>query len=169
MATARKTTKKAAPKKAAPVEEIEEVEEEETAPAKKVGNGEEVTFGASDLAELLKERTGQDVSTRQLRTLLRKMARDGRINREIIPGNRARYNWSGPEDPEVQAVVAAFEDGELERDKQEKLAALKERKAAEKAAAEKSGKAPAKKTRKAKAAPVEDEDDEDLELDDDEE
>jgi DNA-binding HxlR family transcriptional regulator len=186
---ATKTTRKAAPKKtapkAAPVEvEVDEVEEDEVETKATVS---EVTFGAADLAALLEEKTGNKVSTRELRTLLRKMARDGRINREIIPGNRARYDWSGPDHPEVVAVIEAFTAGELEADKQEKLAALKERKAqqqaAKRAAAEAEEddeeveeEAPAKparkrtsKTRKAaKPAPVEVEDDEELELDDEE-
>lgn len=148
-ATKKKTgTKKAAAKPAAkPVA---------AAPAAKAGQ-EEVTFGASDLAKHLSEGRDKPVSTRELRTLIRKMARDGkgRVNREIIPGNRARYNWSGVDDPEVVAIIKAFNDGELEADKQEKLQALKDRKAAQKAA-------------KAEAE-VEEDDDEELEVEDDDE
>lgn len=178
MATATKSKAKA--KKAAPApepeeleleDELEEVDEEEAESApKKKGGQEEVTFGASDLARHLSEKSGKTVSARELRTLIRKMARDGskRVNREITPGNRTRYNWSGLDDPEVQAIIAAFEGGELEADKQAKLAELKERKAAKKAAGESTGKK-SKKGKKAKAAPVEvDDEDEELELDDDE-
>ena len=120
---------------------------------------EEVTFGASDLAKHLSEGRDKPVSTRELRTLIRKMARDGkgRVNREIIPGNRSRYNWSGLEDPEVQAIIEAFNAGELEQDKQEKLQALKDRKAAQKAA------------KAAEAEDEDDEDDEELEVEDDDE
>lgn len=138
-ATAKKATKKPAPKP-------EPVEETTTT--------EEITFGVKDLCDLVKEKTGNDVSTREMRTLLRKMARDGRIDREIIAGNRARYDWAGPEDPEVVAALAAFESGELEADKQEKLAALKERKAQQKAAKD------------AKAQEAEEDEDEELEDDD---
>lgn len=150
------------------LEEIDEDEVEESAPKKK-GGQEEVTFGASDLAKYLTEKTGKSVSARELRTLIRKMARDGsgRVNREITAGNRSRYNWSGPDDPEVKAIIKAFEGGELEADKQAKLAELKERKAAKKAAGEKTGKK-AKKGKGKKAAAAEVEDDEELELDDDE-
>lgn len=95
---------------------------------------EETIFGVSDIAQIIKVRTGKDVKTRDLRTLLRKMARDGRLNREIVAGNRDRWIWSGPQDPEVEAILEAYENGELEADKQEKLNALKERKAAQKAA-----------------------------------
>lgn len=128
-----------------------------TKAAAPVAGQEEVTFGASDLAKHLSEGRDKPVSTRELRTLIRKMARDGkgRVNREIIPGNRARYNWSGLDDPEVVAIIKAFNDGELEADKQEKLQALKDRKAKQKA-------------EKAAAEEV-DEDDEELEVEDDEE
>lgn len=171
------STKKTASKKAAPAPEpvdeeleLEEVadEEETEAPAKK-GASQEVTFGASDLARHLSETSGKKVTPRELRTLIRKMARDGsgRVNREITAGNRTRYNWSGLNDPEVQKIIEAFNSGELEADKQAKLAELKENKAKKKAAGEPTGKK-AKKGKKAqKAAPVEaEEDDEDLDLDD---
>lgn len=165
--TATKAKAAKAAKAAAELEdEVEEVEETETA---------EVEFGVADIVTLIKTKLNKDTSTRELRTLLRKMARDGRLDREIVAGNRARWVWSGPNDPEVKAVLAAFKSGELEADKQEKLAALKERKAAQKAAAaaevdededEAPAKAPAKKKAKAKVAPVEVDDDEDLELED---
>jgi hypothetical protein len=66
---------------------------------------EESIFGVGDVAELISIRTGKTVKNRDLRTLLRKMARDGRLDREIVAG------------------------------KAEKLAALKERKAEQRAAA----------------------------------
>lgn len=168
MAAAKKTAAKKATKPA--VEEIEELDDDVEGTT---GSGsEEVIFGVADLAKLLSEGRDKPVTTRELRTLIRKMARDGsgRVDREIKAGNRSRYSWSGPEDPEVVAIIAAFNNGELEADKQEKLAALKERKAAKqaekKAADEKAG----KKGKKAKAAEpeVEEADDEDLDLDDDE-
>ena len=87
------------------------------------------------------------------------MARDGRVDREIIPGNRSRYDWSGLNDPEVKRIIKAFKAGELEADKQEKLAELKKRgeaKRAEKAKA------------KAAAAAAEEDEDDDVEDDDDE-
>lgn len=175
-----KTATKSKAKKAAPapepevddLEELEEVDETEAeaTPAKK--GQQEVTFGASDLARHLSETSGKTVSARELRTLIRKMARDGsqRVNREITAGNRTRYNWSGVDDPEVQAIIKAFNDGELEADKQAKLQQLKENKAAKKAAGEPTGKKGKKskgKASKPKAEPVveEDDDDEDLDLD----
>lgn len=181
-------------------EELEELEEDEAvdekpAPKKKKA-ADTVTFGIRDLVSLIKKETGEDTDPRALRTLIRKMARDesGRVNREITAGNRTRYDWTGPNDPEVRAIVKAFKDGELEADKQEKLAALKERKASQTAAKKKAAasveveedeeeeeapaparrrvakKAPAKpaaRRRVAKPAPVEEvEDDEELDLDD---
>jgi hypothetical protein len=139
MATAKKAAAKPAAKPAA----------EKAAPAA------EVAFGVSDIAELIKVRFGKEVKTRDLRTLLRKLARDGRLNREIIPGNRERWSWSGPKDPEVDTILEAYENGELEADKMEKLNALKERKAAQRAA------------KKAAEAEAEDETEE-VEEDDDE-
>lgn len=96
---------------------------------------EDSPFGVSDICELIRVRTGKVVKTRDLRTLLRKMARDGRLDREIVAGNRDRWVWDGPEDPEVDAILAAYEAGELEADKKEKLDALKQRKAEQRAAA----------------------------------
>ena len=121
MAAAAKTTK-AAPAKAKA--KAEAVAPEAT---------EEAVFGVSDIADLIKVETGKVVKTRDLRILLRKLARDGRLDREIIAGNRARWEFDGPEDPSVEAILEAYENGELEADKQEKLQALKDRKAAQKA------------------------------------
>ena len=132
MAVAKKAPAKRAPAKKAPAKKaepaIKEVVEEIAAEAQ------EVTFGVRDLCDLIQEETGQTTNPRELRGLLRKMAKDGRIDREIIPGNRQRYDWSGPNDPEVQAVLQAFAEGELEADKQEKLAELKARGEAKRAA-----------------------------------
>jgi hypothetical protein len=140
------------------LEELDEDEATESAPRKKKAD-DDVVFGASDLAKLASKGRDKPITPRDLRTLLRKMARDGRLGREITAGNRTRYSWSGPEDPEVKVILKALKAGELEQGKAEALAKLKENKAAkqaEKAKAEKKA---------AKAAPVEDDDDE---LDDDE-
>jgi hypothetical protein len=181
MATSTKTKGKASTKAAkAEVEdvedddELEELEEDdaaEEAPKAKKGAAAEVTFGVQDIVKYLTGK-GHKVNARGLRTLIRKMARDGsnRVEREIVAGNRTRYDWpKGLKDPEVKKIIKAFEDGELEADKQEKLQALKERKAAKDKAA---GKVKGKKTKasgkKAAAVVEDDDDDEDLELEDDE-
>lgn len=178
MATTKKATSTKAKAKAAPepeleeedddLEELEEDEVEAAAPKKSAQQA--ITFGVSDLAKYLVGQ-GHKVDARGLRTLIRKMARDesGRVDREIVAGNRTRYDWpKGVKDPEVKAIIAAFLGGELEADKQEKLAALKAKKAEkDKAAGKVTGK---KKKAKAPVAVVEDDEDEDedLELDDDE-
>lgn len=151
-----------------PEEELEEEEEEEVEVAKpsrkesaqnraKAG----VTYGVQHLADSILAITGETVTTRELRQLIRKMARDesGRVDREIVAGNRARYDWAkGEKDPEVKAIIAAYKGGELAADKKEKLDALKATKAAQvaakKAAAEAAEKAPAKPAAKKAAAPV---------------
>ena len=167
-----KAAKKSAPAPEPVDEELElaEVDEDEVEDSgSKKSSQPEVTFGASDLARLLSEKSGKTVSTRELRTLIRKMARDGsgRVNREITPGNRTRYNWSGPDDPEVQAIIKAFDSGELDADKKAKLDELKARKAEKKAKGEKTGKKGKKSSKKSE--PVAEADDDDLELDDDDE
>lgn len=116
------------------VEELAESEESET-PAK--AKKDDVTFGVADLCALVKKETGKDYSTRDMRTLLRKMAREDkpRVEREVIPGNRARYDWpKGAKDPEVQRVLKAVGAGEIEDGKKEALAKLKESKAKKDAA-----------------------------------
>lgn len=117
----------------------------------------ETSFGVSDIAAIIKVRFNKDVKTRDLRTLLRKMARDGRLDREIVAGNRDRWEWTGPEDPEVETILDAYEAGELEADKKEKLDALKARKAEQRAA------------KKAAEADEDDESEDDEELAEDDE
>lgn len=151
------------------LEELEEDEVAESAPAKKTSAAASITFGIRDLCNLIKSETGQDLEPRAVRVLIRKMARDdsGRVEREIKAGNRERYNWTGPNDPEVRAIVEAVKGGELAAEQKAKLDALKQSKAAKLAA---EGGTPAKKTKKTaakKPAPVEEvEDDEELELED---
>jgi hypothetical protein len=190
MAVAKKTApRKTAAKKMAPApepevddleledndEELEELDADEVEEAPKKSSAQEVTFGVADLCKYLTKKYDKKVTPRELRTLIRKMARDGkgRVDRVITAGNRTRYDWPDAlKDPEVKAIIRAFAAGELEADKQEKLQALKDRKAAQK---KDETPAPTKKAaakKRAKAAPVEEEledEDEDLELDDDEE
>jgi hypothetical protein len=155
-------------------DELEELEDEddevEEAPAKKskktaASNGaDEVSFGAIDLAAYASKKLGREIKTKDLRALLRKMAREDkpRIDREVIPGNKSRYSWSGPEDPEVKRVLKALSGGEDTAQKKETLDKLKAKKAAEAAAKQK---AAGKKGKSSKKAPVE-EDDEDEDFED---
>lgn len=142
------------------VEEVEEVEET---------TEEEHVFGVRDLCALILEETGKEYNPREVRNLLRKMAREDkpRIDREIIAGNKSRYEWpDGADDPEVQAVLEAVSGGEIEEAKKAALDKLKADKAKKDAA--KAKKAPAKKTAKGKKAPPPaDDDEEDFEEDDD--
>lgn len=125
----------------------------------KKARADEPQFGIQWLIRLIKKKTDKDYTPREVRTLLRKMAREDkpRINREIIPGNRARYEWSGPEDAEVKAVLKAVGGGEIEAGKKEALDRLKQQKAAKDAKAETT----TKKKKKKAALPPPDEDDDD--------
>lgn len=174
--TMAKKNKKAAP----PVEvdeddlELEELEEdvpeEKPTKGKAKGGGDEVAFGASDLAKLANEKFDKSYDAKTIRTLLRKLARSGKLSREISPENRTRYSWTGPDDPEVKMILKEIKGGAIETARNEALGALKEKKAVERAAkaaaAEKSG---GKKATKKAAPPVDDDDEvEDLDDDDDE-
>ncbi len=156
-------------------EEIEEAEQTATPAKKKGGAASAVTFGVADLATHLAKKTGKEVTTRELRALIRRLARDGsaRVDRTIIAGNRSRYDWPlGLKDPEVVQIIKAFEGGEGEIEKTEKLNALKQRNAAKKTAAPAPAakKAATKKAVAKKSAPEPelDEDDEDLDFGEDE-
>lgn len=191
-ATRSRAAKKATPAKPAPTpepeeeleelgdEEFEEIEEapaEAAATTKKPRANADVTFGVAHLAEHLTQKSGQEVTTRELRTLIRRMAREEkaggpRVNREIVPGNRTRYDWPlGLKDPEVKAIIAAYLGGEAKEAKQEALNALKERNAAVRAEKAKTPAKPAAKKATSKKAPEpvveeDDSDDEELEFDD---
>jgi sugar-specific transcriptional regulator TrmB len=147
------------------VEELDDldsdVEEDEAPKSKAKASTPAVTFGAADLAKHLSELTGKTISTRDLRTQIRRMARDGsnRVDREITAGNRTRYDWpKGLKDPEVKAIIKAVTDGELEAGKKEALDKLKADKAAKKAAKDKDA---GKGKGKGKKAPIEDDDEDD--------
>lgn len=160
-------------KKTATVEddvELDELDEDVSEDSDEKSAANEVTFGVSDICDYLNKKNKTKIKSRDLRTLIRKMAREKnpRVNREITPGNRTRYDWEdGLNDPEVKRIVKAVEGGELEAGKREALQKLKDRKAAQKAA-EGNGKAKGKKSKKAKAEVEEEEDDDDLvDVDDD--
>lgn len=161
-----------AAKKKTKAEEVEEVEDVEISDEELVDDDEdtetestqdEVVFGASDLAKAASKLMGKTITARQVRVLLRKMARDGRIDREIKQGNRTRYSWTGPKDPEVKMILKAIKDGELEQGQKEALEKLKKDKAAKKAAKDKAGEKKSKK--KAKPEPEEDDSEDDDEVD----
>lgn len=140
------------------VAELEELDTEVTpAPSKKskaaAEPAEEESFGVRALIALIKEKTGKEYNPREVRTLLRKMAREGKgVEREIIAGNKSRYVWEGPDDAEVKAVLKAVKGGEIEASKKAALDKLKSDKAAKNAAAAKV---------KAKTAPAADDEEDD--------
>lgn len=156
------------------LEELDEEVEDDEAPAKsksKGGRADDPAFGIRQLCALLEEKTGKEYKPREVRTLLRKMAREdnARINREIKADNRQRYSWEGPKDPEVLAILKAVKGGEIEANKNEALAKLKADKAAKTAAKAKEDAKASKstKTKTKAAAPPDDDDDDVEELEDD--
>lgn len=148
-------------------DDLEELVEDEVAEAPKANGAQAVTFGVADLCKYLSKKMGKEIKPRELRTQIRRMARedDPRVDREIVAGNRARYDWpDGLKDPEVKRIIRAVTGGELEEGKKAAFAALKERKAAKDAAAGKGKKGKGKKTK----TMVEELEDDDLEVEDDE-
>jgi hypothetical protein len=89
------------------------------------------------------------------------MVKDGILVREEAEG-RSRYSFSGPNDPQVKAIVKAIKEGYGEKAKQERLDNLKAKRTEKPKAKKASKKSAAVK----KEAPVEVED-EDLEIEDD--
>jgi antitoxin component of RelBE/YafQ-DinJ toxin-antitoxin module len=155
------------------LEELEEVEEEEPeeqpksrkakAAAKKAAAPKKSTQDGHNsqwLAEHVSQVTGKDVDSRQLRMILRKLAKEGALAREVGE-DRTRYSFTGPNDPTVKAVIKAVKEGATERKSNvDNLKKAREAKAAKKAAAEAPAKsapaksAPAKKPATKKAAPA---------------
>lgn len=113
----RRTTKKAAPAEDDLDEDIdatEDIEEDEEpapkktsrakkAPAKKAAPKAE-TKGTAWLREHVSETLGQDVEATKLRIVLRKLIKDG----DIESPKDGRYQFDGPRDPNVKAVIAAL-------------------------------------------------------------
>jgi hypothetical protein len=159
MATRKKTAAVAVPDDDEDDVELEELDEDadddDEAPAKAAAPE---IWGVQSLILLIKEKTGKTYKPREVRTLLRKMAReDGTINREIVAGNKQRYSWSGPNDPEVRAVLKNVKGGAIETAKKAALDKLKADKAKKTAAAS----TPTKAKKKAAPPPDDDEDDDD--------
>lgn len=163
MAARAATKSRRTTKKAAPVEDLDddldtdvEDTEEDEAPAPKsrakkaaakkapAKAAKPETKGTAWLKEHVSETLGQDVESTKLRIVLRKLIKDG----DIESPKDGRYQFDGPRDPNVKAVIAALRS---------------EAKAG-----------PAKRGRKAKTKVAEEVDDtedevEDLDLDDDDE
>lgn len=119
------SAKKAAAKKSKPADDEDD---EDEAPAK---SRKEITHGTQWLAEHVNKILGTDHKAYDLRVLLRKMAKKGELEREV-GSDRSRYDFSGPKDATVLAVLKKLKSGELEKDRKEKLDELKKRRAASK-------------------------------------
>lgn len=155
----RRPAKKA---KAAPVED----DDDDEAPAKAKRTPPKrapIEFGTAWLAEHLEGKTGNTYTSYDLRVLLRKLAKNGVLDREVGV-ERARYEFSGPKDPVVIEIVKAVKSGAVEKSKKEALDKLKENSAAKKAA----GAGPAKKKAKRAKPIVQEVEDDDLDDEDDE-
>jgi hypothetical protein len=100
-----------------------------------------IEFGSPWLAAYITENTDETYDSRGIRMLLRKLAKDGKLEREVGV-TRERYQFSGPNDPTVKAVLAMVKSGAAKELKQAGLQAVKD-KAAQKKAAAKAAPAPA--------------------------
>jgi len=91
-------------------------------------------FGSAELAAYITEQTGEKFDGRSVRMLLRKLAKDGKLDR-VVGETRDRYSFSGPNDSTVKQVLAMVKSGEAKAMKQEGLAAVKEKAEAKRKAA----------------------------------
>lgn len=120
-----------------------------------------IEFGTAELVEHLNAKTERTFTGASLRTLLRKLIKDG-----VLEAFEGRYSFEGPKDPRVVAIVKAVNDGAAEAADAERKAALKAKNAEKKAAAKEAAPKPAKKSKTKKAAePVEEEEIEEDDLD----
>lgn len=105
--------------------------------------------GTAWLAETVNEKCGTSYTSYQLRVLLRKLTKDG-----VIERGEGRYSFKGVSDPAVKEVIKAVKSGALDEDR---------KKGTEKAKAKSTKKRAAKK---AKPEPVDEaDDDEDDDID----
>jgi len=123
---------------------------------------ESIEYGSAWLVEHVNTEAGTSYSASALRILLRKLTKDGVLTRDSE--GRQRYNFpKGANDPQVKAIVKAVKAGVGEKAKQERLDALKEQRAASKAAKA----TPVRRSRAKKVVEEPEMDDDDLEVDDD--
>lgn len=151
------------------VDDLAELEEEEpdppkpakrarkaAAPAAKAATSEKVAanpYNSAWLAEYVAQQTGKEIDSRQIRVLLRKWANDPEnvmVTREVGT-DRARYEFTGINDPVVKAIVREAKNGAFETQRGDGLAAARAAKA-EKAAEAKPAPAKAAPARKATKA-----------------
>lgn len=76
-------------------------------------NGKPV-FGTSELLEHVNAKTGKSLDAKSLRVHLRKLAEEGVVER-VVGEDRARYSFTGVNDPQVRAVVQAVKAATVKR------------------------------------------------------
>lgn len=134
-------------------DDLEELEEDEPAPAPKARKTTKakattdaadkpkrtpptrptIEFGSPWLAAYVTENTDETYDARGIRMLLRKLAKDGVLER-TVGEDRNRYEFSGPKDPIVVAVLEMISTGAAKALKQAGLQKVKDAAAAKKAA-----------------------------------
>lgn len=67
-------------------------------------------FGTKELVAHVNSQTGKNLDGRAVRLVLRKLAREGVLQR-TVGEERGRYSFTGPNDPQVKAVVTAIKSG----------------------------------------------------------
>lgn len=151
-------------------DEVSDDVEDEPTPAPKTSRNAKVTkaapkaaasaapkseFDSNWLAEHVNEMCGTSYDSRAIRMLLRKLAKDGFLEREVGT-DRSRYSFpKGANDPTVKAVVKAVKTGAVEAEKAEKIAAAQATKAAKAAPKPAAKAAPAGRGRRRRAASTE--------------
>lgn len=117
------------------LEELEDAEEDSKAekPKRKPPVRPKIDFGSPELAAYATEVTGENYNSRDIRMLLRKLAKDGKLKREIGV-DKGRYEFTGKNDPTVKMVIGLIKDGTAKAMKQEGLQKVKDQAAAKKAA-----------------------------------
>jgi hypothetical protein len=115
-------------------DDLELVEDEEEAPKSKKGKAKASTepkaeststgMGASWLAEHVNEELGTEYTAANIRVILRKMAADGDLEREVGT-DRARYQFTGEKDPTVRAVLKRVRSGEADTAKADRIEAAR--------------------------------------------
>lgn len=119
----RRATRKAAPKVVEPEEDeledvdddAEELEDEDDEPkAKKGPKRAPIEFGSAWLAEHVNDACGTSHTPYSLRTIIRSLVKKGEYDR-AVGEDRSRYEFTGPKDPRVLAIVKAIKAGAGEK------------------------------------------------------
>jgi hypothetical protein len=143
------------------VADDDELEDEEEAPAKgkrQPPKRRVIEFGTNWLAEHVNEKCGTSHSPYTLRALIRKMVKEKAFDRNVGE-DRSRYEFSGPKDPKVLAIVK-YVNAEKDKPKVDRSENLKKAREARAAKAAEKKNAKGAKTR-SKAAVIEEDDDDD--------